>query len=77
MTRIYKTRPTQEQRILQVLKNADGNWVDGMFFLRLAPPITQYHARIWGLQRKGHTIEGRFISGKNWKEYRLKVNQSV
>lgn len=67
----YQYKPTQEERILKILKETRGNWVDGMVFLRLDPPITQYHARIWGLQRKGHIIEGRFILGKNWKEYRL------
>jgi len=67
----YQHKPTQEVRILKILQEARGNWVDGMTFLRLNPPITQYHARIWGLQKKGYIIEGRFISDKNWKEYRL------
>jgi len=62
---------TQEQTILKILKFAKPKWVDGMTFLNLPSPITQYHARIWGLQQKGFEIEGRFIKGKNWKEYRL------
>ena len=70
MTRIYQEKPTQEQRILTILKDTD-DWVDGMLFLRMNPPITQYHARIWGLQKKGYRIIGRFIQGKNWKEYKL------
>lgn len=67
----YIEKPTQEERILEILKKADGGWVDGMLFLRLESPITQYHARIWGLQERGYEIEGRFIKGKGWKEYRL------
>ena len=71
MNEKYIEKPTQEKRILRILKNANGEWVDGMLFLGLPRPITQYHARIWGLQKKSHTIEGRFVVGKNWKEYRL------
>ena len=64
-------RPTQEQRVLKTLQDAKGEWVDGMTFLHLEKPITQYHSRVWSLQRVGYNIEGRFIAGKNWKEYRL------
>jgi hypothetical protein len=67
----YQKRPTQEQRILKILEHYNGGWVDGMQFLNLDKPITQYHARIWGLQKQGYKIEGRFIQGKNYKEYRL------
>lgn len=67
----YIHKPKQEDRILAILKSANGGWVDGMMFLHLDSPITQYHARIWGLQQKGYQIEGRFVEGRNWKEYRL------
>ena len=67
----YIEKPTQENRILQILKDARGDWVDGMIFLNLDRPITQYHARIWGLQRKGYKIDGSWVEGKNWKKYRL------
>lgn len=67
----YIKKPTQEQRILKILENANGGWVSGMVFLALDRPITQFHARIWGLQKQGYDIEGRFVAGKNWKEYRL------
>lgn len=67
----YIENPTQEQRILKILTDANGQYVDGMKFLHLVKPITQYHARIWGLQQKGYEIEGRLVKGKNWKEYRL------
>ena len=66
----YEERKTQEQIILDRLREAQG-WLDGMSFLRNVPPITQFHARIFGLQRKGHKIEGRFIEGRGWKEYKL------
>ncbi len=67
----YQEKPTQEKRVLDILKAANGAWVDGMLFLNLDRPITQFHARIWSLQKKGFNIEGQFIEGKNWKEYRL------
>lgn len=64
-------KPSQEERIMAILVLANGGWVDGMRFLHLDRPITQYHARIWSLQQQGIKIEGRFIEGKNWKEYRI------
>lgn len=67
---MYQEDLTQEERVLKMLKNW-GGWVSGMDFLHIEKPITQYHARIWGLQKKGYKIEGRFIAGKNYKEYRL------
>lgn len=72
-----KPNPTQEQIVLELLENAKGAWFDGMNFLRLAKPITQYHARIWELERRGYKIEGRFKEGKNWKEYRLIVEPKL
>ena len=64
-------RPTQCERILKMFQLAEGDWIDGMTFLRLDMPITQYHARIWELQRRGHKFDSEFIEGKNWKKYRL------
>ena len=64
----YIKKPTQEERILEILMGTDGGWVDGMLFLRMENPITQYHALRWGLQKRGYEIEGRFVRGKNWKE---------
>lgn len=63
-------RPTQCKRVLEILENTNG-YVDGMTFLRLDHPITQYHARVWELEQDGYKIESRFIEGKNWKEYKL------
>lgn len=69
-------RPRQVDRVLRILENQkreniNGGWVDGMIFFHLSPAITQYHTRIWELQQLGYVIEGRFVAGKNWKEYRL------
>lgn len=73
----YIENKTQEERILEILK--EGEWIDGMSFLSLEKPITQFHARIWGLQKKGYNIEGRWVIGKGWKEYRLinEVKQEI
>ena len=64
-------KPTQCNRVLEILENADGKWIDGMTFLRLDHPITQFHARIFELEEQGYKIDSRFIEGKNWKEYKL------
>jgi hypothetical protein len=63
--------PTQKERVLEVFKGVNGDWVDGMVFLHIVPAITQYHARIFDLQEDGYRFESRFIEGKTWKEYRL------
>lgn len=76
MEQQYIEKPTQENVILQILRNAKGGWVDGMIFLRLDSPITQSKARMFGLKEKGYNIEGRFKEGKSWKEYRL-IEQPV
>lgn len=63
-------KETQCNRVLEILGEY-GGWIDGMTFLRLDHPITQFHARIFELEEQGYKIESRFIEGKNWKEYRL------
>lgn len=72
----YIEKPTQETRILKIFKEARGQWVDGMIFLRLERPITQYHARIWGLEQRGYKFDNSLVEGKNWKKYRL-IEQPV
>jgi hypothetical protein len=48
---------TQEERVLQVLKDNQGNWVNGQKFVR-EMMITQYHRAIWNLEnRDGIEIE--------------------
>ena len=64
-------KQTQCDRVLEILENANGKWVDGMTFLRLDHPITQSKARMFELQEAGYIIESRFIEGKNWKEYKI------
>jgi hypothetical protein len=54
MTR-YQRRPNQEQRLLQVLRQAKGAWVELPTILDLR--IAQYSARIHGLRKKGYQIE--------------------
>ena len=49
-------KPTQESRVLEVLTNAKGDWVNGRYFLHTMF-LSQYHARIFGLQKKGYPIE--------------------
>ena len=49
-------KPTQCARVLQVLEDARGDWVNGQYFLRTMY-LSQYHALIFELQRKGHKIE--------------------
>jgi hypothetical protein len=61
----------QKQRVLQKLKDAKGEWVSGMAFLK-PPAITQFHARIFELQREGYEIKGEYIHpDHNWKYYKL------
>lgn len=57
---VVPTRPkdgTQASRVLQALLAANGDWVNGQYFLRTLY-LSQYHARIWDLeQRFGWKIE--------------------
>lgn len=68
---IYIEKKSQEDRILEVLEKNIGNWVSGEYFLHQMY-LSQYHARIWGLQKKGHRIEASdFTSEHGFKSYRL------
>ena len=58
----YQERPTQEQRILNLLrqKGKDGAYV--YEFMTPRPNglgIAQYNARIFGLRKKGYVIENK------------------
>ena len=47
---------TQNAKVLKALLDANGQWVNGQFFLRQLF-LSQYHARIWDLENKfGWTI---------------------
>ncbi len=68
---------TQEERVLEVLKAANGGWVNGQQFLRVLY-LSQYHRAIWNLQnhkaRYGYegVIEASpFKDEFNFKSYRL------
>jgi hypothetical protein len=66
----------QQERILQVLKDAQGEWVPLGKIIN--PPygqgkIAQYNARIWDLRKQGYTIENkkRHINRITHSWYRL------
>ncbi len=68
-TALYK--PTQEEKVLKALEEADGDWVNGRYFLHTLY-LSQYHARIWGLQQKGYKIEASpDTDNYGFKSYRL------
>lgn len=73
MPTLEKEKPnkTQEEKVLEALEAARGAWVDGEHFLR-GLYLSQYHARIHALQRKGHRIEASdFTNEHGFKSYRL------
>jgi hypothetical protein len=56
----YKEKPTQENRILQLLRKSGENGVPVWKLITPSPVglgIAQYNARIYGLRQKGHVIE--------------------
>jgi hypothetical protein len=66
-----KEKPTQCEKILKVLEEAGGNWVKGEYFLHNLY-LSQYHARIFELQRKGYNIEASEETDLlGFKQYRL------
>lgn len=70
-------RPTQEKRILDELIGAGGDWVSGNVFLRQMY-ISQFHARIWSLQKKGWVIEvSKDFDGYGFKRYRIADTQKL
>lgn len=68
---IYIPKKTQEQKVLEVLEANQGKWVSGEYFLHTMF-LSQYHARIWGLQKKGYNIVASdFTSDRGFKSYKL------
>lgn len=72
---------TQELKVLEVLKNANGSWVNGQYFLRNLM-LSQYHRAIWNLQNKRDRYEyigiieaSDFVDEYGFKSYRLKTKQ--
>ena len=61
----------QRDKVLKALEDADGGWVPGTYFLRELY-LSQYHARIFELQREGYNIEASdFTDPHGFKSYRL------
>jgi hypothetical protein len=68
-------KETQTTKILKVLQEANGGWICGSFFLH-EMYLSQYHARIWELQKQGYKIEVSDFKDENgFKSYRLAENQ--
>lgn len=72
-----KKLPSQEIRILNVLRDRPGQWINGQYFLR-EMMLSQYHRAIYNLQRKPQfygyvgTIEASpFVDEHGFKSYRL------
>lgn len=67
-----QTKPTQCEKVLRALENADGEWVSGRYFLQTLM-LSQFHARIYELQSQGHNIE----ASKNTDQYGFKSYRIV
>lgn len=64
-------KPTQEDKVLAVLQEANGEYVSGQVFLR-DMYLSQYHARIWALQKKGYDIQpSEDTDSFGFKSYKL------
>lgn len=62
---------TQQEKVLDALEAKKGEWISGQFFLRNLY-LSQYHARIFELQRKGYKIEASTETDPyGFKSYRL------
>lgn len=62
---------TQAEKVLKALEDAHGAWVSGTYFLR-SLYLSQYHARIFELQNRGHNIVASdFTDEHGFKSYKL------
>ena len=62
---------TQQEKVLDALSAHKGEWVSGQFFLRNLY-LSQYHTRIFELQRKGYKIKASdFVDEFGFKSYKL------
>lgn len=67
----------QKERVLEVLQKAKGEWVSGQYFLHTMM-LSQYHARIWELQKMGYPIEASsFTDEYGFKSYRLPLEGQI
>lgn len=64
-------KETQADKILKALQEKNGEWINGRYFNDTLH-ITQFHARIFELQKRGHIIEASaFTDQYGFKSYRL------
>lgn len=59
---MYREKPTQEQRILDLLRKRGEKGAFVYEFMMPRPNglgIAQYNARIWGLRKKGYVIDNK------------------
>jgi hypothetical protein len=64
-------KPTECKRVLQALKDVNGAWVNGRHFLHELF-LSQYHARIFETQHRGHQIEANESADEyGFESYRL------
>jgi hypothetical protein len=62
---------TQKQKVLNALRKANGDWVNGRHFLHNLF-LSQFHTRIHELQKEGYVIEAsNFTDEHGFKSYRL------
>lgn len=77
---MYIENKTQEQKILDLLSNANWKWVALPKIIRLW--IAQYNARIYWLRMKWYEIENKIKVVKVWDEnkkhtfFRLLINKN-
>lgn len=70
---MYLEKPTQEQRILKILEDAKGEWVNGRYFIQTMM-ISQAHARVHSLEKKRINIEhSDFVDEFGFRSYRIPV----
>ena len=61
-----KKRPSQKDRILNLLKKNKGKWVSVVDIMRLRPKIANHTARITELKQKWHQIFNKTKWVKEW-----------
>jgi len=65
-------KPTQSNKILEVLEKNIGQWISGNYFLHTLY-ISQFHARIFELQKKGYNI----VSSEEDDEFGFKLYKLI
>jgi len=70
-------KSTQKQKVLEALQKAEGDWVNGQFFLRNLF-LSQFHTRIFELQKEGYKIEAsNFTDNHGFKSYKLLQDEPI